>query len=134
MNWAKLDSDPKNSPKWWRLSEISNLKDNFKSILMEFNMAKTFEGNVSIYKNSKEKIVVKGDPKGNYNAENVDELVKVMTELGTKLKCECNFFIPETLPKSELKAVLLMNRWGAPYVAMLPESKSVAKATIQKLA
>ena len=49
-------------------------------------MAKIYEGNVSIFKNSKDKIVVKADPTGQYNAENVEALASKMTELGRSLK------------------------------------------------
>ena len=56
-----------------------------------------------------------------------------MTELGTKLKAEVNFFIPET-NTGDLKAMLLVNRWGAPYVAFLPTSTTGAKSKVEKLA
>jgi hypothetical protein len=96
-------------------------------------MAKIYEGNVSIFKNTKNKIVVKADPEGQYNADSVDGLSKTMTELGTKLKAEVNFFIPET-NTGDLKAMLLVNRWGAPYVAFLPTSTTGTKSKVEKLA
>jgi len=97
-------------------------------------MAKIYEGNVSVFKNTKNKIVVKADPNGQFNSDNVDELAKVMTEVGTAHKAEVNFFIPDTASK-DLSACLLVNRWGQPYVAFLPASGATAsKAKVEKLA
>lgn len=100
-------------------------------------MAKIYEGNVSVFKNTKGKVVAKADPEGNFNSENVDELVKTMTEIGRKLKAEVNFFIPEgNLGDKGLQPMLLANRWGQPYVALLPErdGNGTAKAKPVKLA
>lgn len=97
-------------------------------------MAKIYEGNVSVFKNTKNKIVVKADPEGQYNAENVDDLAKVMTEVGTANKAEVNFFIPDTSTK-DLSACLLVNRWGQPYVAFLPtKGATMTRAKVEKLA
>lgn len=97
-------------------------------------MAKVYEGNVSIFKNSKDKIVVKADPNGAFNSESVEALASKMTELGRSLKAEVNFFIPETNSDKPIKAVLLANRWGSPYVAYLPEGKTSTRKPIEKLA
>ena len=96
-------------------------------------MAKIYEVNVSIFKNTKDKIVVKADPNGQFNAESVDTLAKTMTEIGTQKKCEVNFFIPDT-NTSDLKAMLLVNRWGQPYVAFLPNGTTATKSKVEKLA
>jgi hypothetical protein len=91
-------------------------------------MAKIYEGNVSVFKNSKDKIVVKSDPEGNFNAESVNDLVKTMTDIGKREKCEVNFFIPEgNLGDKGITPMLLANRWGQPYVALLPERNGGAK-------
>jgi len=97
-------------------------------------MAKIYEGNVSVYKNTKNKIVVKADPNGQFNADNVSELAKVMTDVGSHHKAEVNFFIPDTSSK-DLTACLLVNRWGQPYVAFLPSNGATASKTkVEKLA
>lgn len=96
-------------------------------------MAKIYEGNVSVFKNTKNKIVVKADPEGQFNADSVESLAKTMTEVGTKLKAEVNFFIPEA-NTGNLKAMLLVNRWGAPYVAFLPASTKGSQSKMEKLA
>jgi len=100
-------------------------------------MAKIYEGNVSVFQNTKGKIVIKADPEGQYNGENVNDLVKVMTEVGRARKAEVNFFIPEgKLGDKNLTAMLLTNRWGQPYVAFLPErtGNTASKAKPIKLA
>ena len=100
-------------------------------------MAKIYEGNVSVLKNTKGKIVCKADSSGNFNSENVDALVKTMTEIGRREKAEVNFFIPEgTASDKGLTPMLLANRWGAPYVALLPQRDGTAsvKAKPVKLA
>ena len=40
------------------------------------------------FKNSKDKIVVKADPNGAFNAENVEALASKMTELGRSMKAD----------------------------------------------
>jgi len=87
-------------------------------------MNKTYQGNVSIYGNTVGKVVVKGDPEGQYNQGNVDELVKVMIDVAHANKLQCNFFIPEGKQGDKgLTPVLLSGRGGQPYVAFLPERK-----------
>ena len=100
-------------------------------------MAKIYEGNVSVFQNTKGKIVVKADPDGQYNAENVSDLTKVMTDVGRIHKAEVNLFIPEgSLGDKNLTPMLLTNRWGQPYVAFLPErdGNTASKAKPVKLA
>ena len=100
-------------------------------------MAKIYEGNVSVFKNTKNKIVCKADSLGNFNAETVDALVKTMTEIGRREKAEVNFFVPEgNLGDKGMTPMLLANRWGQPYVALLPQRNGTAsvKAKPVKLA
>ena len=100
-------------------------------------MAKIYEGNVSVFQNTKGKIVVKADPSGQYNSENINDLVKVITDVGRTHKAEVNFFIPEgKFGDKNLTPMLLTNRWGQPYVAFLPErdGNSSTKAKPVKLA
>lgn len=99
---------------------------------------KIFDGNVSVYKNTNNKIMVEPDNNGSYNNGNADELVKVMSDLGKTHKAEVNFFIPDDLKNTDrntLSALILQNRWGKPYVAFLPALKEgTKKATKEKLA
>lgn len=99
-------------------------------------MAKIYNGNVSIIKNLKGQITVQADADGKFNATNVDELYKTMVSLGKKHKAECRFYKPEQLGDTPL---LFADRWGKPYVALLPARKApsgvtITKATVQKLA
>jgi hypothetical protein len=107
------------------------------NLIRSYIMAKIYEGNVSVFQNTKGKIVVKADPEGQYNAENVSDLTKVMTDVGRIHKAEVNFFIPEgSLGDKNLTPMLLTNRWGSPYVAFLPErtGNTASKAKPVKLA
>jgi len=99
-------------------------------------MAKIYNGNVSIIKNLKGQIAVQPDVDGKFNAANVDELYTTMLALGKKHKAECRFYKPEQLGDTPL---LFADRWGKPYVALLPARKApggvtVTKATVTKLA
>lgn len=99
-------------------------------------MAKIYKGNVSVIKNLKGQIAVHPDPEGKFNYENVDELYQTMLALSKKHKAECRFFKPEAGGDTP---VLMADRWGKPYVAVLPARKApgaltVTKPTVQKLA
>lgn len=96
-------------------------------------MAKIYQGKVSVYNNSKNQLVVKADDDGRFTQENAAELYKTMVDLGKKLKLEVRVFKPE---QGGDTPVLMADRWGKPYVALLPERKApgVAKVTVQKLA
>lgn len=96
-------------------------------------MAKIYQGKVSVYNNSKNQLVVKPDDNGKFDMNNVAELYSTMCQLGKKLKLEVRVYKPEANGDTP---VLMSDRWGKPYVALLPERKApgVAKVTIQKLA
>ena len=96
-------------------------------------MAKIYKGQVSVYTNSNNQLVVKPDVEGKFSHENVKELYKTMLTLGKKHKMEVRVFKPEQLGDTP---VLMADRWGKPYIALLPERKApgAVKVTVQKLA
>lgn len=96
-------------------------------------MAKIYQGKVSVFSNSKQQLVVKADDDGKFDMNNVAELYSTMCQLGKKLKLEVRVFKPE---QGGDTPVLMADRWGKPYVALLPERKApgIAKVTVQKLA
>lgn len=96
-------------------------------------MAKIYQGNVSVVKNTAGKIAVSADTEGKFTQANVQELYTVMCKLAKQHKTEAKFFRPETGGDTP---VLMADRWGKPYIALLPERKapSVTKVTVQKLA
>lgn len=96
-------------------------------------MAKIYQGQVSVYTNSNNQLVVKPDAEGKFSHSNVAELYKTMVQLGKKHKMEVRVFKPEQLGDTP---VLMADRWGKPYIALLPERKApgAVKVTVQKLA
>jgi hypothetical protein len=96
-------------------------------------MAKIYQGQVSVYTNSNNQLIVKPDAEGKFSHENIAELYKTMLTLSKKHKMEVRVFKPEQLGDTP---VLMADRWGKPYIALLPERKApgVAKVTVQKLA
>jgi len=88
-------------------------------------MAKIFQGNVSVWVTSTDKVVIKADPEGQYNQGNIDDLVKRMVEVGRKEKAVVNFFIPQPTDAKNtgLSPVMLTGRGYLPYIALLPERK-----------
>jgi hypothetical protein len=82
--------------------------------------AKTFEGGVSIIKNTKGEIALKRDPEGKFSADNAGECHAKLTELSKKLKAPINkysLFVAD----GGTEPVLLANRFGNPYIALLPK-------------
>ncbi len=96
-------------------------------------MAKIYQGKVSVYSNSKNQLVVKPDDDGKFEQANVSELYKTMIQLGKKHKLEVRVFKPDTGGDTP---VLMADRWGKPYIALLPERKAPGevKVTTVKLA
>lgn len=99
-------------------------------------MAKIYKGQVSVYSNSRNQLVVKPDAEGKFNHENVKELYETMCQLAKKHSMEVRVFKPEAGGDTP---VLMADRWGKPYIALLPERKApgaltVTKPAVQKLA
>lgn len=82
--------------------------------------AKTFEGNVSVVLNTKGEIALKKDIEGKFSAENAAELYQTLTKLAKARKVSINkysLFVTD----GGTEAVLLANRYGNPYIALLPK-------------
>jgi hypothetical protein len=96
--------------------------------------AKTFEGSVSIVKNTKGEIALKKDVDGKFSAENAGECHAKLTELSKKLKAPINkysLFVAD----GGTEPVMLANRYGNPYIALLPKrGDGMKKSTVTKLA
>lgn len=97
--------------------------------------AKTFEGSVSIVRNTKGEVALKRDPEGKFNAGNAAECYSTMQQLAKKNKLPINkysLFIPE----GGTEPVLLANRYGNPYLALLPKrgDGETKRSSVTKLA
>jgi hypothetical protein len=96
--------------------------------------AKTYEGGVSIIKNTKGEIALKRDPEGKFSASNAGECHAKLAELSKKLKAPINkysLFVAD----GGTEPVLLANRFGNPYIALLPKRGEGAKRNaVTKLA
>ncbi len=97
--------------------------------------AKTFDGSVSIVKNTKGEIALKRDPEGKFSAANAPECYSTMMALAKKNKLSVNkysLFIPD----GGTEPVLLANRYGNPYIALLPKRSDLAvkRGSVTKLA
>lgn len=97
--------------------------------------AKTFEGSVSIVKNTKGEIALKRDPEGKFSADNAAECHAKLTELSKKLKAPINkysLFVAD----GGTEPVMLANRFGNPYIALLPKrgDGNVKRNAVTKLA
>lgn len=99
-------------------------------------MAKIYNGTVSVILNTKGQIAVRQDADGKFTHANVQELYDTMVKLGKKMKREVRFYKPEADGDT---AVLMADRWGKPYIALLPARKApgeltVTRPAVQKLA
>lgn len=97
--------------------------------------AKTFEGSVSIIKNTKGEIALKKDAEGKFNAANAGECHAKLMELGKKLKAPINkysLFIAD----GGTEPVMLVNQFGKPFLAVLPKrgDGNVKRNAVTKLA
>lgn len=94
-------------------------------------MAKIYQGNVSVFSNTKNELVVKADDDGKFSHENVAELYTTMVALGKKHKMTVRVYKPEATGDTP---VLMTDRYGKPYIALLPERKAPSKVVVTKLA
>jgi hypothetical protein len=97
--------------------------------------AKTFEGAVSIVLNSKGEIALKRDAQGKFTASDAVEIFNKMREFSKSKKATINQYSLFT-PKDGTEPVLLANRYGNPYIALLPKREDGGgnKRTVTKLA
>ena len=94
-------------------------------------MATIYKGTVSIVKNLKGEVTVKADPSGRFTQENVEELYTTALELAKKHKSPLRLYKPDANADTPM---LFADRWGKPYLALLPARKAPSKATVVKLA
>lgn len=97
--------------------------------------AKTFEGGVSIVKNTKGEIALKRDLAGKFNAGNAAECYSTMKAKAKELKASINKYSLFLVDKGT-EPVLLANRYGNPYIALLPKrgDGETKRGTVTKLA
>lgn len=91
-------------------------------------MAGTFKGKASIVQNRKGLFTLKADVDGKWNAENAAECLGRLVANAKLAKADIKEFTvitPEGVDKkAKLIPVLLANRYGAPYIGMLPEQEA----------
>jgi CRISPR/Cas system CMR-associated protein Cmr1 (group 7 of RAMP superfamily) len=90
-----------------------------------------YKHNVSVFQNTKGVLVVKRDDEGKFNHDNVEELYKTMKELAKKHKIEMKVYKPQASGDTPL---LFSDRYGNPYIALLPAKEAPSKVKVQKLA
>ena len=97
--------------------------------------AKTFEGSVSIVLNTKGEIALKRDPEGKFSAANAAECYQTMAKLAKARKATINKYSLFMVEKGT-EPVLLANRYGNPYIALLPKRADgqVKRNAVTKLA
>ena len=83
-------------------------------------MAKIYKGQVSIFANTKGEAVVKADPNGQFTFETAAELYTTLVKVAKANKLTPRVFKPEA---SGDTPVLMADRWGNPYLALLPQQK-----------
>lgn len=94
-------------------------------------MAMIYKQPVSVYANTKGELTVKPDADGKWTHDNVVELYKTMQRLAKEHKMPIRAFKPEA---NGTEPVLLQDRYGKPYLALLTASKAPSKMTVTKLA
>jgi len=97
--------------------------------------AKTFEGSVSIVLNTKGEIALKKDSEGKFTAENAVECYETLTKLAKARKAAINKY-SLYIPEGGTEPVLLANRFGNPYIALLAKRADgqAKRSTVTKLA
>ena len=88
--------------------------------------AKTFEGSVSIVLNTKGEIALKKDLEGKFTAENAVECYETLTKLAKARKAAINKY-SLYIPEGGTEPVLLANRFGNPYIALLAKREAGTK-------
>lgn len=100
---------------------------------------RVFSGGVSVVLNSKGEIALKRDPEGRFGAADAAELHKVLLALAKKHKAQINKYCLFMAPGGS-EPVLLANRYGNPYLAILtprreaPDGTTAPKKGVVKLA
>jgi hypothetical protein len=90
--------------------------------------AKQFEGSVSIIKNTKGEIALKRDAEGKFNSGNAKECYDTMTKLAKTHKSSINKYCLFVVDGGT-EPVMLVNRYGNPYIALLPKREGGVEKT-----
>ena len=93
-------------------------------------MAKPYAGKVSIYLDTKGRVIIRGDSEGKYTDANAAECWETMQAMAKKHKTEVKVFRPEggTIPR-------VLDGYGKPYMALLsPLPEGGGRKTVTKLA
>ena len=91
-----------------------------------------FHGSVSVFQNTKGRLVLKADADGKYSNANARDLLKKMLELAKQHNAEPVIFYGKGRtsgnPKTD-RVEIRPSRWkgGDPYLAMLPADSQVTK-------
>ena len=97
-------------------------------------MARVYNGKFSIVINTKNRVVLQKDDKGKFEAKDAQAAYNLMVEAAEKHGAELNCFQPEAIGNNP---VVLTSRWGAPYMALLPDqdpAKTASKPRVIKVA
>lgn len=94
-------------------------------------MAMIYKQSVSVFSNTKGELTVRADSQGKWSWETVVELYNRLLELSKEHKMPIRVFKPNP---GGTQPVLLADRYGKPYLALLEPSKAPSKAKITKLA
>ena len=97
---------------------------------------KVFQGRCSVVWNTKDEIALQKDSEGNFSATNVAELDQTLMALSKELKAPIHKYA-RFVADGGTVPVLIVTRWGAPQVAVLPPLASGAPGTrkrVEKLA
>ena len=98
--------------------------------------SKVFEGGVSIVLNTKGELALKRDPEGKFSASNAKECYDTLRALAKSRKASINKYSLFATDNGT-EPVLLANRYGNPYIALLPKRDgggSAKKNAVTKLA
>jgi hypothetical protein len=103
----------------------------YKPLYKEPIMAMIYKQAVSVFANTKGELTVKPDVDGKWTHDNVVELYKTMQSLSKQHKMPIRAYKPDA---NGTEPVLLTDRYGKPYLALLSPSKAPSKAVVTKLA
>ena len=67
---------------------------------------------------------IKLDRGGEYTNENVGELLSKMEQFARQTSYSMDIFVPQGVRQGDLKPVILANKYGQPYMAMLPSNEN----------
>jgi hypothetical protein len=95
--------------------------------------SRIYSGQASIVRNTKGEIALVRDAEGAFNATNAAECAAKMAQLAKSLKAPISKWAMFVAPGGKTP-VMLANRWGAPYIALLPGDDAAPTKRVEKLA